>query len=223
MKDYISIIKKSSLFNGFQEQEILSIISCLSPLKKTYTKNEFVFKLKDKISFIGIVLKGSIYITKEDFLGNRTIISRIEEGQIFGEVYSFIETELLDINIETAEKTYILFLDIKKVMTVCSCVCEFHTLFIKNIIQDIAKKNIFLTKRLEYLSLHTTREKITLYLSEQAKKNKSLSFEIPFNRQQLADYLSVNRSALSKELCKMRDEKILTFNKNKFILKINNF
>lgn len=214
----IQTIKKSPLFNGTEAHEIKLMLNCLSAHMAEYEKDTYIYREGDMIGDVGMVLSGCVYLIREDYWGNRTILSEMEKGDIFGEVYSCLEREPLNVSIVTAETSEILFLNIKKLTSVCTSSCEFHNKLVRNLIRVLAEKAFALTRKIEHTSKRTTREKLLSYLSEQSKKSGNHSFEIPFNRQQLADYLSVDRSAMSNELSKMRDEGLIKFNKNKFIL-----
>lgn len=221
MKNYLNIIKKSSLFYGIREEEIESLLKCLSATTKKYTKNQFVFSLGENIDSVGIVLSGSVHIVKEDFWGNSSILSKVVPGQVFGETFASMQTKELGVNVVAQEETEVLLLNVRGIITICSANCEFHTRLVRNMLFVLAEKNYLLTRKMEHMTQRTTREKLLSYLSDESQKNVSSVFEIPFNRQQLADYLSVERSAMSNELSKLRDEGILEFNKNHFELLIS--
>ncbi|MDD5021948.1 MAG: Crp/Fnr family transcriptional regulator [Endomicrobiaceae bacterium] len=218
MKEYIEILKKVPLFNKIKHEELSAILSCLSARESSYKKDDYVWNVDDKITEVGIVLSGSVNIIKEDYWGNRAIISKAGIGKVFGEAFSCSETEKLPINVVACENTKILFVNYKKIITVCSNSCRFHSYLIDNMVKILASNNIRLIQKIEHLVKRSTREKILSFLSEQAEKSKNNSFVIAFNRQELADYLSVDRSAMSNELCKLRDAKILKFHKNQFTL-----
>ncbi|MEA5085507.1 hypothetical protein SDC9_101166 [bioreactor metagenome] len=218
MEKYFNIIKKSALFKGIDTNEINVVLNCLLAKQSKYTKDQFVFRSGEKISTVGMVLSGQVHIIKEDFWGNRTIIAEVSSGSLFGETYACVQAESLGVSVVASENTDILFMDIQRIMTVCTSACDFHTKLIHNLLSVLAEKNLMLTKKMEHISKRTTRDKLLSYLSSQSLKSGKPSFEIPFNRQQLADYLSVDRSAMSNELCKLRDEGILTFQKNSFHL-----
>ncbi len=218
MENYLNTIKKNSLFSGIEEKEIKTMLGCLEARIETYSNNQFVFRFGENISTVGLVLCGSVYLAKDDFMGNRTIISESGEGQIFGETYACIPSESLGISVIAAEATKILFLDVHRIMNICSSACVFHTRLIRNLLSVLAENNLMLTRKMLHMSQRTTREKLLSYLSAESQKNGSAIFKIPFNRQQLADYLAVDRSAMSNELCKLRDEGILSFQKNFFKL-----
>lgn len=218
MVKFINIIKNSPLFSDISENEVEVMLPCLSAVTKSYEKGETVFHIGDTVSSVGIVLCGSVNIEKDDFWGKHSILSHTGIGGIFGETYACVKTQPLNVNVIAAQDTEILFLDIQKVMTTCNSACKFHARLIQNMLLVLAQRNLTLKDKLEHMSQRTTREKLMSYLSEQVQKNQSPVFVIPFNRQQLSDYLSVDRSAMSAELCKLRDEGILKFSKNKFEL-----
>ena len=218
MKNYLSVIKKSPLFSGITGEETEDMLGCLSAQHKKYKKGQFIFRTGETISAVGMVLSGSVHIIKEDFWGNRTIIAEVSPGSLFGETFACLKSEALGVSVLAAEHSEIIFLDVQRIMTVCTSACEFHTRLIRNLLSVLAEKNMMLTKKIEHIAKRTTREKLLSYLSAESLKNNNASFEIPFNRQQLADYLCVDRSAMSNELCKLRDEGMLTFEKNNFSL-----
>ena len=167
MKNKLSTLKKSPLFNQIAEIELETMLTCLSVQEKTFPKNTFIFTTEDKVSTVGIVLTGSVHIIKEDFWGNRTIIAKIEAGDIFAETFSCAQVKRLPISVMAAEKSGIMFIDYKKIISTCSSACIFHTRLIQNMLTIIANKNIMLTQKIEYMSKRTTREKLLSYLSEQ--------------------------------------------------------
>jgi len=218
MKEYINILSTSPLFAGIDKNNLESMLKCLSARKASFTKEEYILYAGNDIKDVGIVLSGSVNIIKEDFWGNRAILAKIQPGQMFGEAFAFAKIQKLPVSAVATEKAEILFVDFGKIATTCSSACIFHSQLIQNILKILAHKNIMLTQKLEHIMKKTTREKLLSYLSEQAMIAGSNTFSIPFNRQELADYLSVDRSAMSNELCKLRDEGILEFYKNNFKL-----
>ena len=218
MTEYIPIIKKSVLFYGMEEQEISPMLSCLSAVLKSFKKGEFIYRSGEGIASMGLVLRGSVHIIEEDFWGNRTILSEVSPGQLFGDAYACMPSVELEVSALAASGVDILFLDVQKIVTVCTSACEFHTRLIRNLLSVLSEKNLLLTRKIKHMAKRTTREKLLSYLSEESLKHKCPAFDIPFNRQQLADYLCVDRSAMSNELSKLKEEGILTFEKNRFRL-----
>ncbi len=218
MKKYLPILKRSAMFKGLQDHEIETILDCLSATKRRFLKGEPIFRIGDHISAVGLLLEGSVHIQREDYWGNLSILDEISPGEIFGEAYAAPESDAMVNNAIAVDDSAALFLDYRHVLTVCTSTCRYHTLLIQNLFAVLASKNRKLAQKLGHMSQRTTREKLRSYLSEQSIRSGGPSFDIPFNRQQLADFLSVDRSAMSNELCKMRDEGILTFHRNHFTL-----
>lgn len=218
MKNYLNQIKKSRLFAGINLQELETLLDCLSATVRQFKKGDMIIHSGDSVSALGLVLSGSVHIGREDFWGNRTILSEIPESGLFGESYACVPTRPIAVNAVAAQNSTIMFLDVRRIITSCPSACVFHTRLIQNLIMVLALKNVMLTGKIEHISQRTTREKLLSYLSEQAQAAGGSSFEIPFNRQQLADYLCVDRSAMSNMLGQLRDEGVLTFDRSRFEL-----
>ncbi len=218
MKEYVPVLKRTKLFSGVGDEEIVSMLSCLGARFRAYKKGEYVLRQGEHLSDVVVLVKGSLHIQKDDYWGNRSILGNIGVGEIFGEAYAAPESGPLLNDVVAVEDSAVFFFDVKRVVTTCSSACRFHTMVVQNLFFAISERNRSLVQKLGYMSRRTTREKLISYLSEEAKKQNSSSISIPFNRQQLADYLSVDRSAMSNELCKMRDEGLLEFEKNRFRL-----
>ena len=216
----LNTLKKSVIFEGIDDDNIVNILDCLSSVYKTYEKDNYLYHIGDKIESIGLVLSGSVTVERYDLLGNRKIIAYIHPGDIFGESYACVNKEPLMVNIVASEDCEILFMNVNRVLTLCGSSCEFHNKLVSNLLNILALKNLNFTRKLEILTQKTTREKIMLYLEYEASKFGSTEFSIPFNRQQLADFLSVDRSALSSELSKMQKDGLIEFQKNKFKINI---
>ena len=218
MKKYVSVLKRTQLFAGVGDDEIASMLSCLGARLYTYKKGEYVLRQGEHLNDIIVLVDGNLHIQKDDYWGNRAIVNRIAVGEMFGEAYIAPESGALLNDVVAIEDSAVIFFDVRRIITVCSSACRFHSMVVQNLFFAISEKNKALVQKLGHISKRTTREKLISYLSEEAKRHKSASFTIPFNRQQLADFLSVDRSAMSNELCKMRDEGMLEFNKNQFKL-----
>ncbi len=211
-------LTKTNLFRGTTEEEAEAMMNCLSASTKTYDKGETIFRVGDVIDRLGMVLEGSVNIESDDIWGNRSILDHIEPGRIFGETYACVASEPLMVSAVTAEKSTILFLNVGKLISTCPNSCTFHNRIIQNLLQISARKNLKLSRRIMHTSSKSIRGRLLSYFSEQAQKNGSFCFTIPFNRQQLADYLNVDRSAMSNELSKMKADGIVSFEKNTFQL-----
>lgn len=217
MKKYIPILKRTNLFAGIEEDDILTMLNCLGARLRHYKKGEYVFRQGEHISHIPLLAEGSLLIQKEDYWGNLSIVNMIGAGELFGEAYAAESCALLN-DVIASDNCTVFFFDINKILTTCPSACKFHTTVIQNLFFAISEKNRQLVRKLGHMSKRTTREKLISYLSEEANRQNSNNFTIPFNRRQLADFLSVDRSAMSKELCKMRDEGLIIFEKNRFTL-----
>jgi len=214
-----SLLNKTLLFRGITENEIKTMLQCLGAYTKTYEKNETIYHTGDTVDYLGVVLSGSVNIENYDVWGNRSIVSHAGVGQLFAEIYAFIPGEQLMTDVSTNEKTEVLFLYTSRLVATCSKACSYHTKLIKNLMQIMAQKNLTLLRRTLHTSPKSIRGRLMSYFSECVKQKGNYSFTIPFNRQQLADYLSVDRSAMSNELSKMQREGILIYKKNTFEFK----
>jgi len=218
MEKYFEVLRSVDLLNGIAESDYRSLLSCLSAKVSSFEKGQTVFMRGDAINSFGIVLSGHVQVIHDDFYGNRSILACINPGGLFGESFACAEIKALPVSVIATTESELLFIDCRKLESPCTNACSFHSRLTHNMMTTIAKKNISLTQKIEFTSKRTTREKLLSYLSAEALKGKNDSFSIPFNRQELADYLSVDRSAMSAELSKLRDEGILKFNKNLFEL-----
>ncbi len=218
MKKYIPILKRTQMFAGVCDQEVMAMLSCLGARLNTYKKGEYVLRQGEHLSDITVLVEGNLHIQKDDYWGNRSILGQIAVGEMFGEAYVAPDSGALLNDVVALEDSVVIFFDVKRILTTCSTACRFHAMVVQNLFFAISEKNRKLVQKLGHMSKRSTREKLISYLSEEAKRYNSSSFTIPFNRQQLADFLSVDRSAMSNELCKMRDEGLLVFDKNQFRL-----
>ena len=218
MKKYIEILKRTQLFSGVSDTEISAMLNCLQAKLLTFQKGDYVFREGERIDNITVLVKGKLLVQHDDFWGNRNIINVIRVGEMFGEAYVAPESGSLLNDVIAEEDSAVIFFDVRRIRTVCSTACRFHSMVIQNLFFAISEKNRKLVQKIGHMSKRSTRAKLLSYLSEEAKRQNSSHFTIPFTRQQLADFLCVDRSAMSNELCKMRDEGLLQFAKNQFIL-----
>ena len=218
MKEYLQLIRSSSLFSGLEKEEVSSILTCLEAMEKNFEKDTYVFRAGDTTDSLGVVLSGALLIIQEDFWGNRNIVSSAEQGQTFAETFACAPGAVMNVSVVAQTACKILFLNVKKILHTCPSSCSHHNKMIQNLLASLAIKNLRQNEKLSHLAQRTTRAKILSYLSETAQQNGSFEFDIPYSRQQLADYLSVERSGLSLELGKMRKDGLLNFHKNHFVL-----
>lgn len=221
MEDFLWVIQGSQLFSGITEEELREMLICLDAKQKQFQKGEFIFRTGDITETLGLLLSGTAFILQDDFWGNRNLLSTVSQGHTFAETFACSAGTAMTVSVLAETDCEILFLNVKRILTVCPAVCSHHSRVIRNLLSDMAGKNLAYNEKLSHLTQRTTRAKLLSYLSASARKHQSFEFDIPFSRQQLADYLSVERSGLSAELSKMRREKLIDFHKNHFILKRN--
>lgn len=213
-----SFLAKTALFTGTNADELQAMLQCLGAYTKNYNKNDVIYRVGQTVQVIGLVLSGSVIIECGDVWGNNNVLGIIQAGQIFSEAYACIPDEPLMVNVTACEKSEILFFNVSRLLTTCSNSCTHHSKLIQNLLHVLAQKNLNLSRRILHTSPKSIRGRLLSYLSEQAKQQGSYCFTIPLNRQQLADYLSVDRSALSSELSKMQNDGLLSYTRNTFTL-----
>lgn len=218
MKKYFSVLSRSPLFADIKEQDLYKMLSCLGAKMVSFDKKYTIFTEGSGATYIGILLSGSAQAEQVDYYGNRNIVSKIKPSDVFGEAFAAAETQSLPISIIANEPSEVLLIHCSHILQTCRNSCGFHQQLIFNLMKDLAIKNIEFHQKAEIMAQRTTREKILTYLSQESKKANSSSVTIPFNRQELADYLAVDRSGLSTEIGKLQKEGILINKKNKFIL-----
>lgn len=211
-------LSNTMLFRGTTEEEAKTMLNCLGAFSREYEKGETIYHAGETVACFGLLLRGSVTIENNDIWGNRSILGHAETGQIFAETYACIPGEPLMVDVVACEKSEVLFLNATQLLTTCPNSCTHHNKLIQNLLQASSQKNISLSHRILHTTSKSIRGRLLSYLSEQAKKTGSYQFTIPFNRQQLADYLSVDRSAMSHELSKMKTDGILTYDRNTFQL-----
>lgn len=209
MEKYFEILSVTSLFAGIAPQELGSMLNCLSAKVVSFAKGDPVFLEGDPAGFVGLVLEGSVQIVRDDFYGNRSVLTHAEPGDIFAEAYACAGMAAMPVSGYALTGSKVMLLDCRKMLTVCSNACGFHNRLVKNLLGLTAQKNLKLTAKIQFMSQKTTRDKLMAYLSQQAKDHRSPIFTIPFDRQTLADYLGVERSAMSAEISKLRKDGIL--------------
>lgn len=213
-------LSASPLFSGINFDDIYPLLSCLTFKQRAFNEGETILHEGERVESIGILLSGSAHIVMNDFWGNKNIISNLIPGEIFAEVYALSgANNLSGVEVISSSACEILFLNFKKMISMCSGACSFHNTLISNLIRILGEKNLIITEKMRCLSKRSTREKLLAYFSLESKKQGNTKIIIPYNRQELADYLFVDRSAMSSELSKMQDEGLIEYRKNTFILK----
>ena len=218
MKEYFDLLLSTPLFSGIDLTDLEPMLHCLGATMVTVIKGDPVFLEGDAAGFIGVVLEGCVQVVQEDFYGNRSVLIHAEKGELFGESFACANIETIPVSGYAVRDSKLLILSCQKMLTVCSSACTFHNQLVKNLLKVVAQKNLQMHNKIRFMSQKTTKEKLMAYLLEQAKKAGSEVFTIPFDRQALADYLGVERSAMSAELGKLRKEGVLDFKGSHFVL-----
>ena len=218
MKKYLEILKKCPLFEGIEGDDLLRMLTCLGARVVFFDKKYTVMSEGTPAKYIGIVLSGSAQIIQIDYYGNRSILGTVEQSQVFAEAFACAETPSIPVTVIADEPCEIMLIDCSHILHTCNNNCGFHQRLIFNLMKDLAKKTIIFHQKIEITSKRTTREKLLTYLALQAKRADSNSFDIPFDRQELADFLEVDRSGLSAEISKLRAEGVLQSHKQHFKL-----
>lgn len=208
----------STLFAGVTTEQARAMLDCLGARRVDFDADEIIFHIGDKIPALGVVLSGSVLVGSEDYWGNSNIIAHVEAGEMFAEAFACLPSEPSTVRATAATACRIGFLDVHRILSSCSSTCTFHHSIAQNLMRVLARRNLALTRKVEHVTKRTTEEKVLAYLHTLSQKTQSNEVEIPFNRQQLADYLAVERSALSSCLSKMQRQGIISFHKNHFTL-----
>lgn len=218
MRENLPSLVEMPLFQAISAGEIETMLKCLGAYTKTYAKNQYIFRVGESIRSIGAILSGTVHMLKEDVWGNTSIYTRIPEKGVFGETFACGELDRSSVSFVAAEDCTVLFLPFERVMFSCSAACGFHHRLIRNMMTLVAQKNAQLMDKLEIMAKKTLREKILTYLSQQAQHSGGMYFDSPLGRLDMASYLGVDRSALTRELSRMKEAGLLDFDRNTFRL-----
>lgn len=218
MEKYLKILQICPLFDGIDPQDLMRILSCLGARVLFFDKKYTIFAKGISAKYIGILLSGSAHIIRDDYYGNRSVITKVEIGELFGEDFACAELDAIPLSVIADEPSEVMLIECNHILHTCHNNCGFHQQLIFNLMKNLAIKSLAFHQKAEILSARTTRDKLLSYLDFQAKRNHSNRFTIPFDRQELADYLEVDRSGLSAEISKLRREEILKSRKNEFEL-----
>ena len=208
MQKYLSILRNSPFFKGLTDNEILSILHCVNATTISKKRDSYVFRAGDITEVMGIVVSGCVLIIQEDIWGHRNILSKCHAGDFFGEPYAASQRAVLNISVVADEDCEIILLNVKR-------------LLIRNLVSVLANKILILNDKITHVGKRTTRDKLLSYLSAESIRHSSLSFDIPFDRQQLADYLCIDRAAMSTEISKLQKEDFIKTNRNHFELQLS--
>lgn len=216
----IDVLKKTDLFQNMAGDEIKSMLRCLNSTTKTYQKDEFIFLAGETKPAVGIVIYGSAQVIKENMQGDRLILKKLAVGDMFGETYAGMGIDTVPVSVVATQEIQVILFELRYILGTCKSACVYHQTLILNLMKNIAKKSAMLNEQMTYLSHKTIRGRLEAYLYEQADKTGGASFTIPFNRRELAEYLCMDRSAMIRELGKIKAEGIVSWDKNIFRLKL---
>lgn len=218
MQKYLPILRSCPFFNGMRDEEILSILHCVQASTVARPRGAYILRAGDTTEVMGLVLSGSVLILQEDLWGHRNILSKCTAGDFFGEPYAATSDAVLNVNAVAEDDCELLFLNVKRLLMSCPTACGHHQKLIRNLVSVLANRLLVFNDKITHVSKRSTREKLLSYLSTESVRQASLSFDIPFDRQQLADYLCVDRAAMSVELSKLQKEGILKTKRRHFEL-----
>ena len=222
MEKYLPILRNSPFFKGLSDNEILSILYCVNATVISKERASYIFRAGDSTEVMGLVVSGCVLVMQEDLWGHRNILSKCHAGDFFGEPYAASPGAVLNISVVADEDCEIVFLNIQKLLVTCPTACGHHQKLIRNLVSVLANKILILNDKITHVGKRTTREKLLSYLSAESIRHSSLSFDIPFDRQQLADYLCIDRAAMSTEISKLQKEGFIKTHRNHFEVLCNN-
>ena len=219
MKKYVDVLLRCALFTGIAAQDLETMLHCLGARRRCCAKGEIIVREGDGAGFLGVVLSGMVQVIREDYFGNRSMMAKLEAADLFAEAFALADVKTMPVTVIAVEESEVMLIDVSRITHTCAGACGFHQQMIYNLMRILALKNLACNQKIEVTSKRTTREKLMAYLMLQAKRAGASHFSIPFDRQELADYLEVDRSGLSAEISKLRREGVLTCVKNRFDLK----
>ena len=219
MTSDLELLTGSPIFNGVESKDREALLSCLKIYSRAYRKGEYIRLEHDNIQDVGIVLKGTVHMLKEDVWGHQTLLAYMGPGELFGETFALLREQASNVSFLAAAETKVLFLPADRVLNPCKNHCPFHETLSRNFLLLLGKKNLRLMEKIEISSKSSLREKILAYLSIQAQKQGSKYIKIPLNRTEMASYLHANRSAMTRELADMQAEGLIEFDRNTFVIK----
>lgn len=218
MKKFLKILKDCPLFFGIGEEELSRMLGCLGARVLSFDRKYTVMAEGSAAHYVGILLSGAAQVIRHDYDGNRTVLSELRPPALFAEAFACAEVCSLPVSVIATEPSEVMLVDCRHILRTCQNGCAHHHRLIYNLMKDLAEKSLTLHRRAQIVSCRTTRDKLLTYLSFVSREHGSTSFDIPFDRQALADYLEVDRSGLSAEIGKLRREGVLDSHKRHFEL-----
>lgn len=216
MEYFVEELRDCPLFSGISEEELPAMLTCLGAAVVPFRKGDLIVGAGAPAKYLGVILSGAAQMTRTDFFGNKSIIANFGPPELFVESFACAGVSSIPLDVTATEDTRILVVDCLRIIHICENTCPFHRQVIYNLMRIMARKNIFFHEKIESTSKRTTRAKLMTYLMLQSREHRGDSFEIPYNRQELADYLQVERSGLSAEIGKLCREGIIAAEKKRF-------
>lgn len=216
MEKYFDILDTCPLFYQVGRENYGKMLRCFGARMMSIKKGHTIFHEGEAARYVGIVLTGAIQTVHDDYLGNRSILSMAIPGQLFAEGFACAGIESMPVRMVAAADSTIMLIDCSHITTLCQHVCGFHNQMIRNMLASVARSNLQLNQKIEILSKRTTREKVMAYLLSEAAIHGSNEFTIPYDRQELADFLGVERSAMSTVIGQLRDDGYIKVNRRHF-------
>ena len=208
-----------NIFDNIAQENREAMLKCINAYTKEFTKGDFVLSSEDSPMLMGVLQRGSVHMVTEDMLGSRSLLCMLEPGDLMGETFACAREENYTIGYQAVSDCQVLFMDFGRVMHTCDMMCAFHHRLIENMVKMIAAKNLEFIKKIDVMSKMHMREKILTLLSQYAAAAGSQTFVMPMGRVRMAEYLCVDRSAMSRELAKMAEEGLIEFEHSRFTLK----
>lgn len=212
------LVKSCPLFRGIDPEDLGAMLKCMSAREIEPERGEFIMTTPGSAPLMGVVLAGEVEMISEDYFGKKSLLTVLPVGSVFGESYSCVKARHRTIAYQASGKCRVLLLDYDRILHACKLVCRFHHRMIENMVELIAEKNLELIEKLEVTSRTSIREKLLTYLTRQAERTGSATFQVPMGRTELAEYLCTDRSAMTRELSRMREEGLIDFDKRTFTL-----
>ena len=209
MEKFFSVLFQCPLFEGIGQEDLAAMLDCLGAKFISVTKGAPVFLEGDPAQLVGVVLSGGVQVVQDDYYGNRSVLSILMAGESFAEAFSCAGVDRMPVSVFAIKDSEVLLMNCRRILTQCPHTCHFHSRLIQNLIKGLAQKNLVFTQKIRYMSQKTTKAKLLAYLLDQAKQQESEEFVIPCDRQALADYLGVERTAMSAELSKLKKAGLL--------------
>ena len=216
MEDCLPELEQIPLFENIGPGELPRMLRCLGTVKKRFRRAEFISLEGDRPGQAGVLLRGAVRMIQEDARGNQVLLDSVGEGDLFGESFICAEERGSSVSFQAASDCTVLFLPLCRVLRTCSASCEFHHRLIENLAKIMARKNRLLLERLEILSRRTIRERLLTWFAQQARESGNGRFTCPMGRLEMAEYLCVDRSALTRELARMKREGLVDFSRNTY-------